>query len=146
MRDTFSNLLYHLILSTECSSPAPDFSCGSELHAEFADVLRNLGGELVVAGGTNDHIHLLAELPANITVADAAQRVRHESAARVERALSNGKTFRWKRIDALFSVSAATGYALAAYIRNQQEHHRICSFEEELREFAGRERMPQASA
>ena len=44
-------------------------------------------------------------------------------------------TFRWQEGYAAFSVSASARPAVQKYIANQEEHHRVKSFREELIEF-----------
>jgi hypothetical protein len=47
-------------------------------------------------------------------------------------------TFHWQAGYAAFSVSQSNIDAVRAYIRNQAEHHRKQSFQEELREWLRR--------
>ena len=47
----------------------------AKLWAYIAGIARNIGYEALAIGGTDNHLHLLLRLPANIPVAEAAQKL-----------------------------------------------------------------------
>ena len=71
-----------------------------------------LGGVVLEVGGAADHVHILAGLKATHCLADVLREIKKGSSAWVH------------------GCSTA-----AEYIRNQEEHHRKRSFQEEYREF-----------
>ena len=82
-----------------------------------------------------EHIHLLVDLPANLCLSDFAQKIKGSSSHWLnEQKLIPGK-FSWQRGYGAFSVSASQLEIVKKYIRNQDEHHRRKSFEEEYIEW-----------
>ena len=80
-----------------------------------------------------DHVHALVDLPTNICIEDLMHLLKGASSHWINQsALIPGK-FGWGRGYGVFSVSHSGVGEVAAYIANQEEHHRKKSFSEELR-------------
>ena len=84
---------------------------------------------------TTDHIHLLVSLGAEQTVAKTAMLIKGESSFWVNRQkLIHGK-FEWQ--DEYFAVSVSESIVdrVRDYIKNQEDHHKHKTFQEEYDEF-----------
>ena len=82
-----------------------------------------------------EHIHLLVDLPSNLCLSDFVQKIKGSSSHWLnEQRLIQGK-FSWQRGYGAFSVSASQLEVVKNYIRNQDEHHRRKTFEEEYNEW-----------
>lgn len=83
-----------------------------------------------------EHVHLLFALPADRSMAAMAKDIKGESSHWInEENLVNGK-FRWQRGYGAFSVSASQLDVVKRYIKNQDEHHKKQTFQEEYEEWA----------
>ena len=82
-----------------------------------------------------EHIHLLVDLPANICLSDLVQKIKGSSSHWINEKKLIGAKFSWQRGYGVFSVSASQLDVVKNYIRNQDEHHRRNSFEEEYNEW-----------
>ena len=80
-------------------------------------------------GGIEDHIHMLIELPPTIAVAEAVRTIKSNSSKWVNEL---GRSFAWQKGYGAFSVSASNIAAVERYIRNQEQHHRKMTFEDEF--------------
>jgi len=89
-------------------------------------------------GGVADHVHLLFQLGRTITVANVIGKIKTTSCLWIGQTHAAPSEFRWQAGYAVFSVSQSNVEAVRAYIRNQPEHHRKQSFQDELREFLRR--------
>jgi hypothetical protein len=65
-----------------------------------------------------------------LTLAEVVQKLKANSSRWFE---ENGVQFEWQKGYGAFSVSPSLLTTVQAYIRNQEEHHRERSFEEEFR-------------
>ena len=83
-------------------------------------------------GGTADHIHALIELPSVLAPAKAVLLIKSNSSKWMN---EQGIKFRWQEGHGAFSVSASNLAAVVKYIRNQENHHRKRSFEQEYLTF-----------
>jgi putative transposase len=93
-------------------------------------IARNEGIPLLIAGGMDEHIHLLLCLPSSIALSKAMVIFKANSS----RWMSDyARDFAWQGGYGAFSVSESNLPVVEDYIRNQEEHHRRMSFEEEFR-------------
>jgi hypothetical protein len=65
-------------------------------------------------------------------VADFVQKVKANSSKWINERATDMK-FGWQRGYGAFSVSRSVVSSVAQYVRNQERHHRLRSFEEELK-------------
>lgn len=94
-------------------------------------VVRYHRGVLFVAGGVEDHLHLYAEYPKTIALAQFVGAIKAHSSKWLRRTFPAMAGFRWQTGYAGFSVHRRDDERLRAYIEGQEEHHRTISFPEE---------------
>ena len=100
------------------------------LYAYLTGIADNLGFKILAAGGTSNHVHLLIGLPPVLTLAEVVQKLKANSSRWVG---ESRMQFEWQKGYGAFSVSPSLLKTVQAYIRNQAEHHRRRSFEDEFR-------------
>jgi putative transposase len=98
--------------------------------AYLLGIANNLRVKTLAIGGTSNHIHILLAVPPTMPIAEAAQKLKANSSRWLG---EQGLTFQWQEGYGAFSVSPSLVDAVKRYIRNQEEHHRKRSFEEEFR-------------
>ena len=85
-----------------------------------------------------DHVHALVDLPTSVSIERLIQLLKGSSSHWVNsNNLITGK-FAWGRGYGAFSVSESNVDQIARYIAQQEEHHRMRTFAEELKEFIDR--------
>jgi putative transposase len=77
-------------------------------------------------GGMEEHVHMLIQLPAVLSLSDTVLEIKTSSS------LWMGRNFAWQRGFGAFSVSASNVIAVTRYIRTQEAHHKKLSFEQEF--------------
>lgn len=82
-----------------------------------------------------DHVHALIDFPTNLTVEDCIKLLKGSSSHYVNQNKVINSKFSWGRGYGAFSVSASQLESVIAYIKNQEEHHRVKSFAEEYKLF-----------
>jgi len=127
MGHTYSATLFHVVFSTKERRNA--IQEPPKLWAYIAGTARNLDYEPVAIGGTENHVHMLLRLPANVPVAEAAQKVKANSSRWLG---ENAAWLGWQHGYSAFSVSPSNIDAVRRYVQKQPEHHRRHSFEEEF--------------
>jgi putative transposase len=85
-----------------------------------------------------DHVHTLIDLPTNLSIEELIQLLKGSSSHSVNANNILAGKFAWGRGYGAFSVSESNVAQVAAYIAAQEEHHRVRTFAEELREFIER--------
>jgi hypothetical protein len=104
----------------------------------LATVIRDLDSPWVVVGGVADHVHILFDMGKLHAPVEFVEKVKRESSKFVKTLGDKYREFYWQRGYGMFSVGPAQRGEAEAYVRNQDEHHRTKSFQEEFRGFLKR--------
>ncbi len=126
MAHTYASNFIHCIFSAKDRRSLIPAHRKSELYAYLGGIARGEGFAIIAVGGTANHIHLLFPLPASCSLAHAVQKLKGSSSRWM------GKGFSWQEGYGAFSVSPSQVEAVKGYIRDQEQHHRRRSFEEEF--------------
>jgi REP element-mobilizing transposase RayT len=70
MADTFTNLLIHFVFSTKHRVPFLQEPLRERTYEYIGGIVREEGGILLEIGGMPDHVHILARIRADRSVAD----------------------------------------------------------------------------
>jgi len=125
----------HLVFSTKQRHPFITQGIGDRVHAYMAGLLRKIGCDDVHVGGTEDHIHSVFNFAKSCEPVKVIQYLKQDPSQWVKTLGKDLGQFTWQRGYALFSVGPADLKAATEYVRNQREHHRTMTFQEELRKF-----------
>lgn len=138
MPQSLTQLYAHLIFSTKNREPFLTASVRPRMHAYLASLIRDYDAPFVVVGGVADHVHLLFDMGKMRAPVDFVEHVKKES-SKFAKTLGEGcQNFYWQRGYGMFSVSPTHREKLESYVRNQEEHHRTITFQEEYRDFLKR--------
>jgi REP element-mobilizing transposase RayT len=132
MANTYTHLLYHCIWSTKNRKPLIPSNVESQIWAIVAETAKTHGMFLKKAGGIENHIHVLIEIPKTLSVSEAMKRLKGGSSNAIQQSGLISKEFAWQIGYAAFTVSKSAGPEVSRYISTQREHHRSKTFEEEL--------------
>ena len=137
MPSTYLSLHYHIVFSTKNRQNLIAPAWTSRLHEYLGGTIRGLGGHPECIGGVRDHVHILAGFNAVHSLAEIMRELKKTSSTWVHQEM-NLHSFAWQEGYAAFTVSAPARDAVRNYISNQEEHHRIKTFREELLEMLNR--------
>lgn len=146
MPGSFHKLIYHIVFSTKRRARLITPDLEPRLHDYLGGIIRTKKGAALRIGGTGNHVHLLLRGRADEAVATLLRDLKSESSAWVHRTFPECRAFAWQEGYAAFTVGPSQAERVAAYIRNQAEHHRKRTFEEEIEALlqrAGVEYQPQ---
>ncbi len=129
MSSYVSNLV-HFVWGTKDRRPLIKDYWKDRLYGYIGGVLKNKKASLLAAGGMSDHVHVLASLPSTVTLAQIANAMKANSSRWIHEELHNDR-FSWQEGYGAFSVSKSGEHRVIDYIKNQEEHHRQQTFEEE---------------
>jgi putative transposase len=129
MSHTHAANFVHCVFSTKERRDLIPSELREPLYAYLIGIANKLGLKILAAGGTMNHVHLLIGLPPALTLSEAMQKLKANSSRWLG---ENGVPFEWQKGYGSFSVSPSLLPTVQRYIRNQPEHHRKRSFEEEL--------------
>ena len=94
-------------------------------------ITRTPGGISLEINGMPDHLHMLVRLKPIIAIADFLRETKSISSGWIRR--THESKFRWQRRYGAFTVSESVSDP-GRYIKNQKEHHKKQTFEDEYKE------------
>jgi REP element-mobilizing transposase RayT len=141
MPQSLSRVLIHLVFSTKNREPSIAADVRPRLHAYIAGILEQLKCPSIQTGGVADHVHILFALHRTVTQSDAVEEVKKGSSKwmKVE---GREPSFAWQAGYGAFSIGESQVETVEHYIRNQEEHHRKMTFQEEYRKLLERYNVP----
>jgi REP element-mobilizing transposase RayT len=135
---SLSKLYAHLVFSTKNRRPFLDDEIRPRVHGYLANVIRSLESPWVVVGGIADHVHILFDMGKLHAPVRFVEQAKRESSKFVKAIGVRYQDFYWQRGYGMFSVGPAHRDDAEEYVRNQEEHHRSQTFQEEFRAFLNR--------
>ena len=139
---SFANLNYHIVYSTKERKPFIHSDILPPLIQYIGGVIRKLDGHMLEAKGPEDHFHIMAILPPTAALSDIIQKIKAGTSGWIHKTFPQHQDFNWQDGYAAFSVSHSAVPRVMEYIRNQQEHHKKMTFEEELVALLKRHNIP----
>ena len=125
-------LYYHIVFSTKERCPWLNGERLTECCRYMGGIVRDLKGTLLDANGAADHLHLVAAVHPTVAVSAFLQEVKGGSSKWIHETFDDLRGFWWQEGYAAFTVSKSALPDVLKYVRNQKEHHRKISFQEEL--------------
>ena len=135
MPQSLAQVWLHVIFSTKDRRHyLYDRGFRNEMFRMLAYNVKELNCVSATVGGFIDHVHLLVGLSRTITIAKFIEQVKIQTSRWAKDAIGGHHTFSWQNGYGAFSVSHDARDAVAAYIRDQEEHHSTLTFQEEYRQ------------
>lgn len=134
----------HFVWATHKRMPWLQNNIRQRVFDHIRENARAKGIYLDQISGYLEHVHCLVSLGSKCNLATIANLLKGESSFWINKnKLTPGK-FRWQEEYFAASVSHSGVDAVRRYIRNQEEHHRKKSFEEEYQELMEKYGFPKA--
>ena len=130
---SFVRIVHHIVFSTKNRKPWLDEEIQASMFAYMGGIVRERKGTLMEAGGMADHVHLLVAMHQTTSVADLVRDIKSGSSRWMHLRNEHHHGFAWQTKYGAFSVSLSMEETVQAYIRNQIEHHRKRTFQDEFR-------------
>ena len=124
---------FHIIFHTLHNNPTISEKHEKMLYGYIWGFCKNKNVTLIRIGGMPNHIHLLVNLPSNLTLADFVRELKYSS----NRWLKTNPNFPlfegWSEGYAGLSCGPNDIDRIVNYIKNQKQHHGKVSFGDEIR-------------
>lgn len=134
MPQSLSAVYLHLVFSTKDRRPLlRDHTLRERLHAYLAGISNQLDCPVLIVGGVEDHVHLLARFGRTVTQAEWVKELKRVSSIWLKKRGRQYADFAWQSGYAVFSVSQSKLNHAKIYIAQQEDHHRRLRFQDERR-------------
>jgi putative transposase len=134
MANTYTSLHYHFAFSTKNREPWITPEIENRVRAYIGGVARAHKMTALQIGGIEDHIHAVLMAPPTLSPSQIAQYLKGDSSKWIHEEFRNLRAFEWQDGYGGFTVSKSQVGHVIKYIKNQREHHRKRTFQDEYLE------------
>jgi putative transposase len=135
MADTYTQLYIHVVFAVKGRENLISKTWKEELYKYITGIVINEKQKLIAINGMPDHIHILIGIKPTIALSDLIRDIKANSSRFInEKRWVTGK-FEWQLGFGAFTYSHSQLDTIAAYIKNQEQHHTKKTFKEEYIEF-----------
>lgn len=133
MMSSYRQILYHLVFRTKNSQKTLEPSYAGELFAYTLGFVKNKNSFLYRINCVENHLHLLVDLHPTIALADFIRDMKTSTSIWLKQSGKFPRFNGWSEGYAALTCAWKDKEMIVSYIKNQQEHHKHISFEDELR-------------
>ena len=130
---TYRQIFYQIVFSTKYRIPAIAKKHEEELYKYIWAIVKNKKCTLYRINGMEDHLHIMSDLHPTICLSDYVKDIKVASSVWLR---ESGKfpTFEgWQEGYGAFTYSIREKERLINYIKNQKEHHKTETFQNEFK-------------
>ncbi len=135
---SYSRLWTHLIWETLCREPMLDKRAAAKASQFLSEYSLEKGIYMKINYFNADHAHALIDLPTNLCIEEVIKLFKGGSSFWINQNKLIKGHFSWGRGYGAFSVSHSDVDRVAAYIANQEAHHKKYTFGQEYEQFVKR--------
>jgi putative transposase len=132
--NTYTQVLYQLVFSPKDREPILTKNNLPKLYKYIWGVLENKNCHLYRIGGIEDHIHIVTHIHPSVSMASLVKDIKLASSAFIKSTLLFPLFKGWQDGYGGFTYSFKEKDRLIEYVKNQEQHHIIKSFKDELAE------------
>lgn len=135
MANTYTQLYIHYVFAVQNRLCLIHKKWQNDLYKYINGITEQQGHKLYIINGMPDHIHILISMTPKQSPSDLIYHIKRSSSLWInQNKLSLGK-FSWQDGFGAFSLGKSQLNEKIRYIENQQEHHRVISFNDEYLHF-----------
>ncbi|NNC94919.1 MAG: IS200/IS605 family transposase [Chitinophagales bacterium] len=131
MAGTFTQLYIHIIFAVKFRRRLIKSDIREDIERFICGIVRYRNHKVYSIYAMPDHIHILVRMKPNQSVSDLVREIKSNSSAFINSNRLSYERFSWQGGYSAFAVSDRGVAKVIAYIKNQEDHHRKRSFEEE---------------
>jgi len=141
MSQALAKIYLHLIFSTKNRERSLPDDVRDDLHSYMGGILHGLGCSPIEINTEPDHAHVLFVMTRTETISNVVGQLKKSSNDWLRNRDPQFRHFYWQGGYGVFSVSQSAVEEVRQYIRDQREHHKQISFQDEFRTFLKRYEM-----
>jgi len=125
--------LYHIVFRTKGSFPTIRQDHVNDLYAYITGIIKHKNSHLYRLNGVENHLHILTDMNPSIAPIDFIKDIKVSTSIWMKSSNFFPAFKGWAVGYGSFTCSYKDIDRIIDYIKNQQEHHKIISFEEEYK-------------
>ncbi len=129
---TYTQILYQIVFSTKYAEKTINPEKSEKLYRYIWGILKNKKCKLYQINGTENHIHILTHIHSSVSLSSLVKDIKVSSSIWMKQEKFFPLFKSWQNGYGAFTYHYNQKNILIKYIKNQREHHRIKTFQEEL--------------
>ena len=129
---SYNQNLYQIVFGTKYHHKTMTKDHRTDLYKYISGILEHKKCHLYIINGVEEHLHILTHLHPSIALADLIKDIKIASSKYIKENKLFPDFDSWQVGYGAFTYSRDSKENLINYIKNQEEHHRIITFEEEF--------------
>lgn len=136
MSKTYASIYIHCFFTTKNCVNHISSKIEKRVWNYIGGIAKRMGVKTVAIGGTDDHVHILLQLPPDLSLSFVMQKLKSISSKWMNDTFyPQHRIFRWQAGYLAFSVSSRQVDKQKKYIQNQRQKHETLTVEDEYNMF-----------
>jgi REP element-mobilizing transposase RayT len=133
MANTYTQLYVHFVFAVKYRAALLDRDWDERLRLYITAVVQNAQHKMLAINNVSDHIHFFIGLNPTQSISDLMRIVKRDSSDWINKNKITKNKFLWQEGYGAFTHSKSQINNVVQYIRNQQEHHKRITFQDEYK-------------
>lgn len=135
MANTYTQIHIQFVFAVKHRDGLIHSSFKEELYQYIAGIIKYHNHKLLAINGMYDHIHIFIGMRPTQSLSDLLQDIKGNSSKWINEKKFLKVKFEWQEGYGAFSYSKSQVKTVIDYIRNQEQHHAVKTFQDEYLEF-----------
>lgn len=135
MSNTYTQIHIQFVFAVKYRNGLIHSSFKQELYQYISGIIKANNHKLLAINGMSDHLHILVGMRPSQSVSDLIQNIKSNSSKWINEKKFLKVKFEWQEGYGAFSYSKSHVQNVIRYIQNQEEKHKVKSFNEEYLDF-----------
>ena len=135
MANTYTQIHLQFVFAVKYRDGLIHSSFKDELYQYITGIIKNHNHKLLAINGMPDHVHILVGMRPTQSVSDLMQDIKGSSSKWINEKKFLKVKFEWQEGYGAFSYAKSQVNTVINYIKNQEQHHAVRSFNQEYLEF-----------
>ena len=142
MPQSLSQVYVHITFSTKHRAKLIDENIENSLFEYLGGICKKLECHPIQVGGHQDHVHIVCKLSKKITQIKLLEEIKKSSSKWIKTQGPQYENFYWQDGYGIFSINPSELEVVIEYVKNQKEHHKKKTFQDEFRAFLKKYKVP----
>ena len=131
---TYTQILFQIVFSTMNRERTLKTEKRVELYKYIWGIMKNKKCHLYQIGGIEDHIHIVTHIHPTVSLSALIKDLKVASSEYIKKESLFQNFTGWQDGYAAFTYSLSEKDKLVNYVKNQEEHHKVITYHEELKQ------------
>ncbi len=131
MPQSYVKIWVHAVFSTKYRQPIIEEKVAPKIYQYIKEELNAMNCYTQIINGMPDHVHILFLLNPQKSLSEVMKNLKGSSSHTINQENLTPEKFAWQNGYGAFSVSDNRMHIVEKYIKNQQQHHAVKSFQDE---------------